>query len=156
LKTTLELDDKYSDKVLRTLLRSKVSREQMKDAIPRSPGPMFAYADFLYTTGRQQQGEQMYRDILGLLKDEPGTKSWYYTRIYRFFLRLNNLKDAMAAIELGEAAMPDRPSFKIILGDLYQRQGILFKAREKYEQAIYIDPKNKTARRRIQKLNKSS
>jgi tetratricopeptide (TPR) repeat protein len=56
-------------------------------------------------------------------------------------------------MEQAEIAIPDHPGFKIALGDLYRRQGILFKAREKYEQALYIDPKNKKARQRLKKMD---
>jgi hypothetical protein len=66
LKTTLELDDEYSDTVIRTLLVANVDHERILTAIPRAPGPMFAYADFLYTVGRQSQGQEIYREMLAI------------------------------------------------------------------------------------------
>ncbi len=153
LKATLELDDQYSDTVIRTLLVANVDKEKILTAIPRTPGPMFAYADFLYTVGQQIQGEEIYRDMLAILGEIDNPKISHYWRVYRFFIRQKNIKDAVATMEQAEIAIPDYPGFKIALGDLYRRQGILFKAREKYEQALYIDPKNKKARQRLKKMD---
>ncbi|MBP8830690.1 MAG: O-antigen ligase family protein [Desulfobacter sp.] len=156
LKTTLELDDEYSDTVIRTLLVANVDHERILTAIPRAPGPMFAYADFLYTVGRQSQGQEIYREMLAILGELDNPKISNYWRVYRFFIRQKNIKDAMAALEKAETAIPGYPEFKIELGDLYRRQGILFKAREKYEQALYVDPNNKKARQRLEKMDSQS
>jgi tetratricopeptide (TPR) repeat protein len=44
-------------------------------------------------------------------------------------------------------------AIKVTLGDLYKQQGILYKAEEKYEQALYVDPKNKKALKKLEQIN---
>ncbi|WP_161626837.1 O-antigen ligase family protein [Desulfospira joergensenii] len=155
MRTTLELDKKYVDKVLSAMILSGIDLDRMREAIPDRPGPMISFAQFLYTIGKKQEAARIHLDILDLLgKGDEGP--WAYYKILQFFMRQNNMKNAMAVMEKAETAMPENPGIKITLGDLYQRQGILYKAREKYEQALYVDPGNKKARQRIRKLEKTN
>ena len=155
MQNTLKLNEKYVDKVLSAMILSRVGQERMREAIPSRPGPMIAFAQFLYTIGKKQEAAQIHLSALNLLGEKDKTpRAWVYYKIYWFFISQNDLKNAMAAMEKAEIAMPDNPGVRITMGDLYQREGILYKAREKYEQALYIDPKNKKARQRIRKLEK--
>jgi len=42
---------------------------------------------------------------------------------------------------------------KVMLGDLYYQQGILYKAFDKYDHALLLEPGNKRALKMIKKIN---
>jgi tetratricopeptide (TPR) repeat protein len=58
----------------------------------------------------------------------------------------------MEVMERAERSLPMNPAIKVTLGDLYKQQGILYKAVEKYEQALYVDPKNTLALKKIKQI----
>ncbi len=153
MKQTLELDEKYADKVLTSMILSGLNYEEMAMAIPDLPGPVFAFSEFLYTTGKREEAAQRYLAALDLIEKQKDIKAWQFYKIYQFFFRQNNIKNAMEVMNRAEKALPMNPGIKITLGDLYKRQGILYKAEEKYEQALYVDPENQKALKRIQNIN---
>ncbi len=153
LRKTLELDEKYADKVLTSMILGGLSYEEMAMAIPELPGPFLAFNEFLYTTGKREEASQRYMTALDLIEKQDPVKPWLFYKIYQFFFRQNHMKNAMEVMNRAEKALPMNPDIKITLGDLYQQQGILYKAGEKYEQALYVDPENKKALQRIQQIN---
>jgi O-antigen ligase/tetratricopeptide (TPR) repeat protein len=153
MKKTLELDEKYADKVLTSMILSGLNYEEMEMAIPDLPGPFLAFAEFLYTTGKREEAALRYMGALDLIERQEPVQAWQFYKIYRFFFQQNNIKNAMEVMQRAEKALPTNPNIKLTLGDLYKKQGILYKAEEKYEQALYVDPENQKALKRIQQLN---
>ncbi len=153
LKKSLELDEKYADKVLTSMILAGLSYEEMDLAIPDLPGPFLAFAEFLYTTGKKEAATLRYMAALDLIERQEPVKHWQFYKIYRFFIRQNNYKNAMDVMERAERALPMNSAIKVTLGDLYKKQGILYKAVEKYEQALYVDPRNKNALKKIEQMN---
>ncbi|MCP4723073.1 MAG: hypothetical protein GY860_26775 [Desulfobacteraceae bacterium] len=153
MKKSLELDEKYADKVLTSMILAGLSYEEMEMAIPDLPGPFLCFAQFLYTTGKRDEATLRYMQALDLIENQEPVRQWQFYKIYRFFIRQNNYKNATQVMERAEKVLPKDSAIKITLGDLYKQQGILYKAQEKYEQALYVDPKNKKALKKINQLN---
>ncbi len=153
MRKSLELDGKYADKVLTSMILAGLSYEEMEMAIPELPGPSLAFAQFLYTTGKKEAATFRYMKALDLIERQEPAKHWQFYKIYRFFIRQNNYKNAMEVMERAERVLPMNSAIKVTLGDLYKQQGILYKAVEKYEQALYVDPKNKNALKKIEQIN---
>ncbi len=59
----------------------------------------------------------------------------------------------METLKQVEIILNSDVSIKIMLGDLYKKQGILHKAKEKYEAVLIFDPKNRGAKMRLDKLS---
>jgi O-antigen ligase/tetratricopeptide (TPR) repeat protein len=153
LKKSLELDEKYADRVLTAMILAGLSYEEMETAIPDLPGPFLTFAQFLYTTGKREAAAIWYMKALDLAERQKPARHWQFYKIYQFFIRQNNYKNAMEVMERAERALPMNSAIKVTLGDLYRQQGILYKALEKYEQALYVDPKNKQALKKIEQVN---
>ena len=51
-----------------------------------------------------------------------------------------------------EEELPEEAVFHNWLGDAYRADGILYRAREEYEQAAIIDPKNDSYRRKLKRV----
>ena len=77
----------------------------------------------------------------------------YYYKIYNFFIKYNDLKNAMEAMERAEKSLPMNAGIKVTLGNLYYKQGILYKALDKFDHALLLDPSNKQALEMIKKIN---
>ncbi len=153
MKKTLLLKDSYTEKVMQVMLLANVDKEKIYQAIPEElPRPLLAYARFLYAIGEQENSTQLYIRILDMLKTSLEPRLYMYYKLYHFFNRSKKPSYAMESILTGEKALPKNANIKITLGDIYKKQGILFKAREKYQEALLMDPTNQRAKKQLQKI----
>ena len=150
---TLLLDEKYFSKVLTSMVVAGINETDMKHAIPDMPGPSIEYANFLSKTGSIKEAVIRYMDTLDLLENQKEPSRSHFFKIYRFFKNHNDIKNAMDVIKRAEIKLPMDASIKITLADLYYQQGIFYKALDKYDHALLLDPGNKKALRMIKKIN---
>ncbi len=164
MKKVLELDDQFIDRVLTVMIINGIPFDQIQNAIPDTPGSSIAFADFLFESGQIEQAIDRYiatLDLIEKIEPTPGKDvkaarmkiRHYYLKIYYFFNSHKDFRNAMHVIERAEKRLPLDAKIKVASGDLFYRQGILFKAKEKYEQALYIDPKNQKALKMLSKIN---
>lgn len=152
IRTTLELDDTFTDQALTAMILSGLDAGEMRQAVPDKPVPFLKFAQFLYTTGEKTQASLMYLQVLDMIETQDRINAWQFLAVYRFFTRQGNIKNAEQTLIRAEQALPENPDIKVTFGDLYKSQGILYKAREKYEQALYLDPGNQKAKKKLQDL----
>jgi len=164
MKKALSLDEKFIDRALTAMIVSEIDPENIEQAIPDKPGPSIVFAQFLYDTGEIQAAIDRYIGSLDLIENrkiesfqykhnQNNITRSYFFKVYQFFLKHNDLKNAMMTMERAEKALPMDAQIKIVFGDLYYQQDILYKALEKYEHALLIDPGNKKAAQMIKKIN---
>ncbi len=153
MRLTLELDEAYIDQVITTMVLAGLNDMEMEEVIPNLPSSSLAFAKFLFDTGKRERATQKYIEILDIIEDQKNINKWDYFKIYGFFMKYNNIKDALEVMERAERVLPMDALIKVKVGDLYRKQGILYKAKEKYEHALLIDPKNQEALRWLKELN---
>ncbi|MCK5101077.1 MAG: hypothetical protein KAR45_23405, partial [Desulfobacteraceae bacterium] len=153
LKKAISLDKKTINQVLTTMVASGLNLEEMEHAIPTDPGTAIIFTDFLDQIGETEKAEARYLNILNSLATYEDIRYKHIRKIYRFFKAKGNFYQAMEVLKQGEIILPSNASIRIIIGDLYKKQGILFKAKEKYEEALLLDPKNRGVKVRLDKLN---
>ena len=164
MKKALALDEKFIDRALTAMIVSGIDSEKIEQAIPDKPGPSIAFAQFLYDTGNIEAAIDRYIGSLDLIENRKIESFQYkhnqmnitlshFFKVYQFFIKHNDLKNAMQTMERAEKALPMDPRVKIVFGDLYYSLDILYKALEKYEHALLIDPGNKKALKMIKIIN---
>lgn len=164
MNQTLILNDKYFEKVITSMIVSGINKPEMEDIIPNLPGPTIEYANFLANTGDIQAAISKYISALDMIeifhKKTPATyqartnKIWsYYNKIFLFFKNHNDIKNAMVTMERAEKTLPTDARIRLMLGDLYFQQGIMYKAQDKYDHALLLSPGNKHALEMIKKIN---
>jgi Tfp pilus assembly protein PilF len=62
---------------------------------------------------------------------------------------------ALEVLRLGIEKNPDYAPFHIWLGDYYAKEGITYRAKEEYQQALLLEPKNESVSKKIEMLTKS-
>lgn len=152
LKKSVELNPKMIDSVLTTLALHNVSDADVKQAVPEIPGPAIAYADFLYNLGETELAENQYLAALDYIEKQKVISKWQIDRIFRFFAKRGNTKEALMVMKRAAALLPLDAGIRIHLGDLYRDMGITYRAREEYEQALFLDPNNKNVKKRLDSL----
>ena len=141
-----------------------ITTDEMEKAIPDMPSASIAFAQFLYDIGNIEKSFERFLDTLDMIENtkinpshsmeqQNRTISSYFLQIYWFFKKHNDLNNAMHVIKRAEAKLPMNARIKVTLADLYYHQGILYKALDKYDHALLLDPANKRALKMIKKLN---
>ncbi len=164
LKKTLELDESYFSKAMTAMVVAGVSTSDMENTIPDLPGPAIEYAHFLAQTGDLSTAISNYMAALDTIdatyKNPPASDRplqnrirYLYYKIFRFFIARNDIKNAMHVMERAEIKLPMDAAVKVSIGDLYLQQGIQYKALDKYQHALLLDPGNKKALHMIRKIN---
>lgn len=164
MERALFLENKLIDRALTAMIVAGIDTDQIRTAIPRTPGPSIAFARFLFDTGRTMEAVDLYMESLDLIetqkfhtgkdpKQQDRIKRNQFVKVYQFFMKHNDLKNAMHVMERAEKNMPMNAWIKVKLGDLYYRMGIAYKAFDKYDHALLLDPGNKRALKMIKKIN---
>ncbi|MFH2059624.1 MAG: O-antigen ligase family protein [Pseudomonadota bacterium] len=164
IKKTLSLDTSLINRALTAMILSGIDQDKIKQAIPETPGPAIAFAQFLFDTGKTMESIERYIDTLDLIenqtfktsednKQQEKIKVSQFFKIYYFFTKYNDFKNAMHVMERAEKNLPMNARIKVALGDLYYKQGITYKARDKYDHALILNPKNQHALKMIKKIN---
>nr|NJM03123.1 hypothetical protein [Desulfobacula sp.] len=164
MKKTLEMNGKFMGRALTAMIIAGIDSETIEAAIPETPGPAVEFARFLFETGQIDPAIHQYIKSLDLLEDmefsplktqaeRDRIKKSHYFSVFQFFKRHNDLRNAMETMERAEKALPMDPDVKTALGDLYYQQGILFKALDKYDHALLLNPGNPHALKMVKKIN---
>lgn len=164
LKKTLEMDGKFMERALTAMILAGIESDIINAAIPEAPGPSIEFARFLFETGKIQTAIDHYIKSIDLIEEmkfpvsktrpeQDRIKKSHYFTIFRFFKTHNDLRNAMETMERAEKTLPMDPDVKIALGDLYFQQGILFKALDKYDHALLLNPGNPHALKMVKKIN---
>ncbi len=153
LKKAIHLDKKIISSALTTMNASKLSLEEMEQAIPNDIGSKITFIDFLDQIGETKKAEIRYLKIFNDLSTYREVKRHQIYKIYRFFIAQSDLYQATEVLKKAETILPIDASIRIKLGDLYKKQGILYKAKEKYEEALLLEPKKHWIKTKIDKLN---
>jgi O-antigen ligase/Tfp pilus assembly protein PilF len=152
LKKAVELDPDTIGQVLATMAVAGFSVGEMREAMPDIPKSAIAFGRFLEGIGEPDAAEKSYRHALALMEAgrEFGRGEIY--RIHAFFKKRGRNQAAMEVLRRAEALLPGDAGIKLRMGDIYREQGIYYKAEEKYEAALLLDPDNRGALRRIEEI----
>ena len=164
MKKTLEMAPEYMERVLTAMIVAGIDSDTIEQAVPDTPGPTIEFARFLYDTGEFQKAVDRFLRAVDLIETmtfpefmersrADNIRKSHFFSVFHFFKQYNDLKNAMQVMERAEKALPMDPGVKNALGDLYYRQGILFKALDKYDYALLLDPGNAHALKMIKTIN---
>ena len=93
-----------------------------------------------------------YKDAMSYLDKEEKVQPPHIFKIYRYYMKQKRYEDALAVMQKGMTRLPENGKIRATVGSLYEKLGIPYRAVEEYKTALVFDPKNKLAKRRLQKL----
>lgn len=141
-------------KIARFLVEQGFSPEELEQILPRRTDAWFALGRTMETLNRPDAAASYYRKALDYLANGEAVAE-YFRRPYELFRRLQQEDQALAILRQGILALPDHSWFRIQLGDHYAREGIGYRAREEYMQALRGDPANRELKKKIAMLEES-
>ncbi len=149
IRRALELKPEMIDRALTIMAIWELNDTDMEKAVPEIPGPYIAWANFLYSRGKRELGEQKYLKALDYIEEQKEIKSRGFYRVYRFFQQRGKTETALKVMQRAARVLPLDAGIRITLGDIYQKMGVSYRAEQEYEQALFLDPDNKRAKQRL-------
>jgi O-antigen ligase/tetratricopeptide (TPR) repeat protein len=134
------------------LLGSKYNREEIIAVLPRKAASWIQVGSLAEKLDRLEDAEYYRLHALDFLAEEETIRAHYFTQIYSFYRKQKRTDDAVAILRLGIKWLPEYAPFHIYLGDYYKEIKIPYRAKEEYEQALILDPGNKSIIRRLRTL----
>ncbi len=100
----------------------------------------------------QEQYSIFIEHALDYIEQEKTIKPQYFLQVIRYYRKSKQEEKAIKTIRRSIVQLPDYAHFHILLGDYYLKEGILYRAREEYEQAMLLKPNNKGIQKRIKRV----
>jgi tetratricopeptide (TPR) repeat protein len=96
--------------------------------------------------------DSFYTHALDFLAGETTVQPGWFSVLYSFYRTQKEDKMALDVLRLGIEKLPDYAPFHIWLGDAYAQEGITYRAKEEYQQALLLEPKNESVKKKIEKI----
>lgn len=135
------------------LLNAHFSRDDVAKILPADVDTWIKYGIFVESIGDLEQSEFFRKSALDFVDNEIEVKSWWYSQLFTFYRKQNREDQAVDVLRQAIVKFPENAGFHIYLGDYYKKEGIVYRAREEYEQALIFDPGNDGVLRRLENLD---
>jgi O-antigen ligase/tetratricopeptide (TPR) repeat protein len=142
--------DIYKDAV--PLLDTYFTPDQVADILPPQVQVWINYGKFLEDQGDLKGSEYFRSRALEFVENEKNIRSWWYSQLYNFYRKQQKEAKAVEVLRRAVTRFPGNVGFHIRLGDYFKKQGIYYRAKQEYEQAMLFDPGNENIRRRLESL----
>ena len=152
LKHAIVLDPGKTENSLILMSIHGVADQEMQAAIPERVEPYIRFADFILQTGNVKLAEASYHRALEFAKNEKMVKVGHFNRVYQFYIKHDRIEDALAVLQKAIEVLPANPHLRIKMAALYEQVGITYRAVEEYRNALMMNPKNRKARTRLEKI----
>ncbi len=152
LQNRLNKDPSQSLQALPLLQTHGFTRQDILDVLPGRVETWIGYGDLMEKVGDLEESEYFRSQALEFIQSEDNIKASWFIQLINFYRRHNQNDKTIAIIRKAIEKIPDNALFHNWLGDYYRTEGILYRAREEYQQAAVLDPKNDSYRRKLKKV----
>lgn len=135
------------------LFFNRLNTEEIKTMLPNQPRAWYEIGRIMEKNGKKEEAEYYYLQGLKFL-DTQEVRPEYFSRLYNLYRKQKDDDKALAILRSGIEHLPDNATFHKQLGDYYRKQGIVYRATEEYRQALLLNPKDVTLKRRLDDLQK--
>jgi len=120
--------------------------------LPKQVEPHIIYAEYLAEEKKPDLADAAYKNALRYLDRETEIKPSYFFRVYKYYSKKKEYETALEVMKKGMEYLPDNARIRVTVGSLYEKLGINYRAVEEYKKALILDPKNRQAKRRLERL----
>ncbi|HEB69047.1 MAG TPA: lipid A core--O-antigen ligase [Desulfobulbus sp.] len=152
LKNGLQRYHRLLVSYLPILVAYSFSREEIANILPESTSSWIRLGKFMEKRGKLIESEYYRSHALKYLDQEKIIRPWYFGQLYSFYRRQKQDDKALAVLRQAIERLPDYAPFHVYLGNYYKKEGIDYRAREEYEQALLLEPGNEKIRKKLKQL----
>ena len=154
LRDKLQQHPELLDTIYPLLLKYSFKRQEVVTILPELTSSWLKYGNLSRNSGNMDDSGYFLEHALDFLDQEPTVTPQFFMQVYNYYHNRKEEEKAITTLRQGIKRLPNYAPFHIRLGDYYQKKGISYRAREEYEQALFIEPANNDTKRRIKQLQK--
>lgn len=128
------------------------SRQELAEILPLTVGAWMEYGRYCEINDKLSDAEFFFENGAELLSEIVDPDPRWFSAIINFYRRQGEDAKSLAVLRQAVERVPDSSYFHVLLGDHYQKQGIIYRAKEEFERALILEPANARARSKLRKL----
>jgi O-antigen ligase/tetratricopeptide (TPR) repeat protein len=141
--------------VIPLLQNFSFTREETVSVLPESVDAWIRYGAFSEKMGNIEEARFFYSHAFDFLAGETRIETRWFFVLHGFYRTQKEDRLALEILRLGIEKIPDCAPFHVRLGDYYAKEGITYRAKEEYQQALLLEPNNESVRNKIERMTKS-
>lgn len=131
---------------------NRVTQGELRQLLPRSVDAWLYLGSYSEANSSWADSDFYYGGALILISEAgPIDPDWFIT-IINYYQKNQRSDMVVLCIRRAITLLPTVGVFHRLLGDYYFKKGVMYRAKEEYEQALLLDPKDIQARRQLQEL----
>lgn len=130
------------------------NRQEISSMLPESVDAWARLGRFAALQGNLDDAEFYMTRALDFLDRGEVILPWYFRQLYWLYYNQKKYDKALGVLREGSKRLPKYAQFHIYLGDYYRREGIIYRAKEEYEQALLLEPADEKTRKKLEELEK--
>ena len=152
MRTAISMNIKKSRSYIDFMDEKGLNLNEIRNALPHRVEPNVYLAEFLLDKGMQHEAERAYLDAFTYLDKEEEVNPNCFFKASRYFTKQKQYDEALNIMLKGIEYLPDNAKIRASAASLYEKTGILYRAKEEYKNALILDPKNRHVRKKLKKL----
>ena len=152
LKIAIAMEPAETKKYFALAMGHGLKSNELLPLLPDRVQAHQAYGDILMELGNTEEALATYKNSLRYVANEAKATPWLFSKVFWILLKHKKTEDALAVARNGATLIPKSSQLRTMSGLAYQELGIYYRAREEYEQALLLDPKDKGAGKHLAQL----
>ncbi|MGW8158688.1 MAG: O-antigen ligase family protein [Desulfoprunum sp.] len=138
--------------ILPLLEHYSFDRKEIAGILPPSVEAWLRFGEMRERMGDVTGAEFYTGRALELLARDNRPKPGWFQQIISFYQAHGDEGRSQEVLRQAIEAFPDHASFHVQLGRYYEKEGIIYRAKEEFERALMLEPANQTAQRSLRRL----
>jgi tetratricopeptide (TPR) repeat protein/O-antigen ligase len=156
MQTAVALSPGMTRRFVGKMAGLELTYDELTAALPSMTKPYIDLGDYLVNVGQMDLALMAYETAAHNLVTEEEINPVWVKELYRFYIKEDLVDEAYRVVATGIARLPDESSLRYLMGTIYEKMEIPYRAVDEYEAALIRDPKNLAARRRLERLQVKS
>ena len=135
------------------MLVHNLSEREMISIMSKSAKTLIPLAEHFIQTGNHRKADETYRSALVTLSDSNEQSIESYEKIYAFYFDNGKHQKALDVALQAIEQIPQNAMARVWAAQIYEEQGITYRAAEEYKTALTLDRSNKQALNGLERLN---
>ncbi len=146
---TLDPSKEYMNHCISLMKKYKFNENEIYKSIPQKSASYLFYGDYLAENNDVGKIEKVYQTALELVDPDKDPEPWYFYKICNYYRKKEQQGKALKVMQHAIRIFPDNLNVRLVAGDLYQKNGIMYRAKEEYQNALIIDSESVPAKNRL-------
>jgi O-antigen ligase/tetratricopeptide (TPR) repeat protein len=152
MQTAVAMSPDMTQRFVGRMAGLELTYDELTAALPSMTKPYIDLGDYLMNVDQMDLALMAYKTAAHNLVTEKAIIPIWVKELYRFYIDEDMVDDAFRVVATGIERLPDESSLRYLMGTIYEKMEIPYRAVEEYEAALIRNPKDLSARRRLEKL----